>query len=290
MEKIRVVLMTRSILFCYAHPDDEIGVVALARRYIQEEDARTTLICATNGDVGIIDPALMKGYSSIAELRLAELERATRVAGFHEVVVFGYRDSGMMGSADHSHPEAFWQIPLEEITRRVAEVMRRVRPQIVITFNTYGAYGHPDHIKMNRATQAAFQLLQSELEHPQKLYYISGSSQIFRIEIWFMRLCGKDPRKRGKNRDMDYIAALEATTVVTTKINVGKYLEFTWQVLNCYISQIQRPPAAGRFRKLLGPLLQGTTRLSRVYPAWRSGEPIEHDLFENVSPGQTPYR
>jgi len=148
--------MTKSILFCYAHPDDEIGIVALANRYMREESARTTLICTTNGDVGTVDPEHLQGYTSIAELRLAELACATQAAGFDEVVTFDYRDSGMMGSPDNEDPNCSWQAPLESVTERVIEVMRRVRPQVVITFNTFGAYGHPDHIKINQATLAAF--------------------------------------------------------------------------------------------------------------------------------------
>ncbi len=63
--------MTKSILFCFAHPDDEVGIISLANRYMREEQAITTLICTTNGDVGTIDPIYMEGYSSITERRLA---------------------------------------------------------------------------------------------------------------------------------------------------------------------------------------------------------------------------
>jgi LmbE family N-acetylglucosaminyl deacetylase len=273
----------KSILFCYAHPDDEIGDVALANRYMREEGAHTTLICTTNGDVGTVDAEHLRGYASISELRLAEFSCATQAAGFDEVVTFGYRDSGMMGSADNENPNCSWQIPLETLTQQVAEVMRRVRPQVVITFNTFGAYGHPDHIKINQATVAAFQQLQAEPEHPQKLYYASGPDRLLRIGIMVMRLRGKDPRKGGRNHDMDYVAAVEATTPVTTKVRVTKYLDPMWKALNCYASQIQIPPAVRRFRRLLGPMVQGTTSLSRVYPEWRPGERIERDIFEGVT-------
>jgi LmbE family N-acetylglucosaminyl deacetylase len=279
----------KSILFCYAHPDDEIGIVALANRYMREEGAHTTLLCTTYGDVGTVDLVHMQSYASIAELRSAEFACATKAAGFDEVVTFGYRDSGMMGSADNEHPDSFWQAPLDVVTQRVVEVMRRVSPQVVITFNTFGAYGHPDHIKINQATLAAFQHMQSELEHPQKLYYASGPSRLFRIGIVLMRLRGQDPRKGGRNKDMDYVAALEATPRVTTTIRAGRYLEPTWEALECYASQIQLPPGARRFRKLLGRMLQGTTALSRVYPAWLAGERIERGLFENVTFAAQPH-
>src|SRR5258708_14849616 len=255
----------RSILFCFAHPDDEIGIISLANRYMQENDASTTLICTTNGDVGTIDPELMQGYSSIAERRLAEFTCATKAAGFDQVEAFGYRDSGMMGSAENDDPDCSWQIPLETMTQCVVEIMRKVQPQVVITFNTFGAYGHPDHIKINQATLAAFQQLQSEPEHPQKLYYTAIPTRVLRLGITMMRLRGKDPRKAGRNKDMDLVATLEATEPITTKIDTAKYVDIGWKVLDCYASQIQLPPVARRFRKFLVPMLQGNVSLARVY-------------------------
>ncbi len=275
--------MTKSILFCFAHPDDEIGTVSLANRYMQEEGATTTLICATNGDLGTVDPEHLKSYASIAELRLAELACATSAAGFTEVVTFGYRDSGMMGSEGNQHPESLWQAPLEAVTERVALVMRRMRPQVVITFNSFGAYGHPDHIKINQATLAAFRQLRDEPEPPEKLYYVTGPNQLFRVGIALMRLRGQDPRHGGRNKDMDYVAAVQATTPVTTRISATKYLEPSWKALECYASQIEVPPLARRFRRLVARTLQGSVSLSRIYPEWRNGETTERDLFQGVT-------
>ena len=275
--------MTRSILFCYAHPDDEIGIVPLANRYMREEHAVTTLICTTNGDVGTIDPEYMQGYASITERRLAEFAGATKAAGFTNVVTFDYRDSGMMGSADNEHPDSSWRVPLDVLTQRVVEVMRQVQPQVVITFNTFGAYGHPDHIKINQATLAAFQQLRSEPGAPQKLYYNAMPAFLLRIGIAVTRLRGKDPRKGGRNNDMDYVATLEATSPVTAKIRAVKYMDAAWRALECYASQIQLPPMARRLRKILGPLLQGTVGLSRVYPPVLPGEKIERDIFAHVT-------
>jgi LmbE family N-acetylglucosaminyl deacetylase len=288
---VSLAMTQKSILFCYAHPDDEVGIVSLANRYMQEEGARTTLICTTNGDLGTVDPEHLRGYSSIPELRLAELACATSAAGFTEVVTFGYRDSGMMGTDDNQHPDSFWGAPLEMVIERVAEVMRRVRPQVVVTFNTFGAYGHPDHIKINQATVAAFTKLRSESgEHPEKLYYATGPNRLFRVGIALMRLRGQDPRHSGRNKDVDLIAALEATTPVTTRIKATRYLEPSWRALECYASQIQLPPLVRRFRRLLARMLQGTVALSRVYPEWHPGDKLERDIFEGISEPQLENR
>jgi LmbE family N-acetylglucosaminyl deacetylase len=271
--------MVKSILACFAHPDDEAGLGPLIARYVAE-GAQATLICTTNGDVGTVDKKHLEGYASIAELRLAELNCATKAIGFTEVVTFGYRDSGMMGSEDNQHVDSMWQAPLEEITQKVVEVMRRVQPQVVITFNTYGAYGHPDHIKINQATIEAFKFLQSEPEHPQKLYYTSLPKTALGIGLAMMRLRRKDSRKSGKNADVDLVAAYEAVDPVTTKVAVGKYLEAGWAAYACYASQVEMPPLIRRLRRIIGPLLMGKAGLSRVAPVYKPGEGIEHDLFE----------
>jgi N-acetyl-1-D-myo-inositol-2-amino-2-deoxy-alpha-D-glucopyranoside deacetylase len=275
--------MTKSILFCYAHPDDEVGIIALANRYMREEQAITTLICTTNGDVGTIDPIYMEGYSSITERRLAEFACATQAAGFTNVVTFDYRDSGMMGAPDNEHPNSSWQVPLEVMTQRVIAVMHEVHPQVVVTFNTFGAYGHPDHIKINQATVAAFQQLQGEPDAPQKLYYATMPTQLLRFGIAVMRLRGKDPRKGGRNNDMDFVASLAASSPITTKIATLKYIEPAWKAMECYASQMQLSPMVRRLRSVLGPLVQGKVALSRVYPEVQRGAKMEHDIFANVN-------
>jgi LmbE family N-acetylglucosaminyl deacetylase len=273
--------MVKSILACFAHPDDEVGLGPLIARYVAE-GVRATLICTTNGDVGTVDEKHLQGYSSIAELRLAELDCATKAIGFTEVVTFGYRDSGMMGSEDNQHTASMWQAPLEEITQKVIEVMRRVQPQVVITFNAYGAYGHPDHIKINQATLEAFKRLQSEPEHPQKLYYTSIPKTLLRLGLLLMRLRRQDPRKSGRNADVDLVSAYEAISPVTTKVTTRRYLEASWAAMACYPSQIEMPPLMFRLRRIIGPLFLGQTGLCLVMPAHQLGAHIERDVFEGV--------
>jgi len=268
----------KSILACFAHPDDELGVGPLVSRAVAE-GAHATLICATDGDVGTVDEKYLRGYDSIAALRLAELACASSAIGFTEVVTFGYRDSGMMGSADNAAPGSLWQAPLDEVTARVEEVMRRARPQVVITFNTYGAYGHPDHIKIHQATVAAFQRLQAEPGGPRALYYTTGPRRLARAAVMVLRLLGRDPRHLGRNKDVDIVAAVAAMTPITTRVAVAGYLAGTEKALRCHASQISFPPLLDLPRRALAPLIQRQTTLSRAYPAPRRGEPTERDIF-----------
>jgi LmbE family N-acetylglucosaminyl deacetylase len=279
--------MEKSILLCFAHPDDEVGCAPFVARYIAQ-GAKATLICATNGDVGDVDEKYLRDYPSIAALRLAELDSAAKAIGFTEVVTFGYRDSGMMGAADNHHENSLWHAPLEEVIERVIEVMRRVRPQIVVTFNTFGAYGHPDHIKINQATLAAFHQLQDEPDHPQKLYYTTGPRVLLRVLIFLARLFRQNPRKAGKNHDMDFQAAVDAMTPVTTRIPVAGYQAPMWAAMRSHASQIQPSAFMDNVIRPLSRLFLRSTSLSRIYPKPQPQAPIERDLFANLSSSGVP--
>jgi len=279
--------MEKSILLCFAHPDDEVGCAPFVSRYVAE-GARATLVCATNGDVGDVDEKYLRDYPSIAALRQAELDCAAKAIGFTKVVTFGYRDSGMMGSADNQDASSLWQAPLEEVTQRVVEVMRRVRPQVVITFNTFGGYGHPDHIKINQATVAAFEQLQSEPEHPQKLYYTTGPRKALRVGLVIMKLLRKNPRKAGKNNDTDLQAAVDAMTPITTRVPVAGYQASLWAAMRCHASQIQPSFWSERVGRPLSRLFLRNLPLSRVYPEQPTHAPAERDLFANLPTSGIP--
>jgi LmbE family N-acetylglucosaminyl deacetylase len=186
----------------------------------------------------------------------------------------------MMGSEDNQHPESYWQVAPEVAAEQVAEVMRRVRPQVVITFNTFGAYGHPDHIKINRATLAAFEMLQNEPEHPEKLYYNTFSKGFARAALGLAKLLRRDPRKFGRNKDLDLQATFDAITPITTRIPVaGKYRAISDEARRCHASQMQMNPVAETVGKVASPLLFRDVTLSRVLPPPQPKERIERDLF-----------
>jgi len=277
------------LLIAYAHPDDEsfgLGgmIAACVARGIE-----VTLICATSGECGAVKPEFLNGYDSVKALRLAELDRAVKVLGLQRLVLLGYKDSGMMGSETANDPECLWQAPQEAVTRRVIEVIRDVRPQVVVTFNKYGGYGHPDHIAIQRAaTEAFYQAGDPSVDTgqpayaPQKLYYSSISKTTIRFGIWVMRLRGKDPRRMGRNQDIDIIKILENAEPVHSTIEIGDYLD-VWDAANaCHASQL-----GGTFIKLPRPVRrrvfrrQGFTRVSPVPP---SDHVDERDLFSGVAP------
>jgi LmbE family N-acetylglucosaminyl deacetylase len=144
----------RSLLACYAHPDDETLCAGTMARYAAE-GARVTLVCATSGDVGEIrDPALATP-ETLAQVREGELRCAATALGIGEPIFLGYRDSGMDGTPENQHPAAFRNANADEVAGRLVAIIRDVEPQVVVTFDATGGYGHPDHLAIHRHTLAA---------------------------------------------------------------------------------------------------------------------------------------
>jgi LmbE family N-acetylglucosaminyl deacetylase len=274
------------LLFSLAHPDDEsFGSGGTIARYVHE-GAEVFYICATNGDVGTVSPEKMNGYNSVAELRIAELDRASEILGFKKVFKLGYKDSGMMNSETSKDPTCLWLAPREQVARRVVEVIREVKPQVVVTFNKYGGYGHPDHIAIQRATTDAIQLAGDATYdtgqppyQPQKLYYTGVAVRMFRIMLPYMRLRGIDPRRVGRNNDIDFLAILENVEPIHTRINISKYFEVWDRASACHASQLGGgAPRLPLIRKLFARG-QGFTR---VYPVPKYNRVDENDLFAGV--------
>jgi mycothiol S-conjugate amidase len=144
----------------HAHPDDEAskGAGTIARYHA--EGVRTVLVTCTGGEEGdILNPAMDRPdvRDNIAEIRRQELDQAARIIGYDEVVMLGYRDSGMPDSPANSDPRSFAQAPMDEAVGRLVEVIRRERPQVVVTYHRdQSGYPHPDHIRVNEISEIAF--------------------------------------------------------------------------------------------------------------------------------------
>lgn len=204
------------LLAVLAHPDDESfgmgGTLALYAR----RGAGVHLICATRGEAGMVDDHHLDGFSSIAERRENELRCAAAQLGLAGVHFLDYRDSGMSGSPDNQHPQALINAPLEDVAAQVARQIRKIKPQVVLTFDPIGGYKHPDHIAIHKATVLAFTLAGdpgfASDEPPfqaQKLYYHVIPKQFLKFAVKLLPLLGKDPRHFGRNGDIDLADLVE---------------------------------------------------------------------------------
>jgi LmbE family N-acetylglucosaminyl deacetylase len=147
-------LPSRSTLAIFAHPDDETLCAGTLTRYAAE-GARVGLVCATRGEVGeISDPALATP-ETLPHVRDGELHCATKALGIDEPIFLGYRDSGMAGTSENEHPDAFVNADADEVTGKLVRIIRERKPDVVVTFDETGGYGHPDHIAIWRHTHTA---------------------------------------------------------------------------------------------------------------------------------------
>jgi LmbE family N-acetylglucosaminyl deacetylase len=144
------------LLAIFAHPDDEGAIAGTLARYARNS-TEVMLICATKGEQGeISDPALATA-ENLAEVRTAELQQACDIIGIRQLHFLGYRDSGMADTPPNEDSRALVQdVPEEEIGRLV-RMIRRMKPDVVITFEPYGWYGHPDHQVVSKLATAAYE-------------------------------------------------------------------------------------------------------------------------------------
>ena len=187
----RVVLVSDlsrpSVLFVHAHPDDEtIGTGATMARYAKL-GANVTLVTCTLGEEGEIHvPAMAELAADRADqlggYRIAELAEACAALGVTDHRFLGgagrYRDSGMMGLPTNAHPRAFWGADLDEAATALVDVIREIRPQVAVTYDPNGFYGHPDHIQAHRVTMRAVELAAAEGIAPTKVYWTAVPREV----------------------------------------------------------------------------------------------------------------
>jgi mycothiol S-conjugate amidase len=170
-------------LTVHAHPDDESSKGAGTVARYHAEGVRTVLVCCTGGEAGdILNPAMDRPEvrAHLAPVRRRELETAAAIIGYDEVVWLGYRDSGMPGTPDNADPRSFAMAPLDEAVGRLVAVIRRERPQVMITYpDEQTQYPHPDHLRVHEISVAAFDAAGDPDRYPEagppfeplKLYY-----------------------------------------------------------------------------------------------------------------------
>ena len=157
----------RRLLLVHAHPDDEsIGTGATMAKYAAE-GAQVTLVTCTLGELGeIIPPSLAhlaaEKEDRLGEYRIGELAAACDVLGVTDHRFLGglgrWRDSGMMGTPANDDPRCFWRADVDEAAAALLGIIREVQPQVLVTYDANGFYGHPDHIQAHRVAWRAFEL------------------------------------------------------------------------------------------------------------------------------------
>ena len=157
----------RRLLLVHAHPDDESITTGATMAKYAAEGAHVTLVTCTQGEEGEVIPAALAQLApdrddTLGPYRARRTGRRHARAGRHDHRFLGgpgrYRDSGMMGAPQNDRPGCFWQADVDEAGELLAEVIREVRPQVLVTYRPDGGYGHPDHIQAHRVATRAVEL------------------------------------------------------------------------------------------------------------------------------------
>jgi LmbE family N-acetylglucosaminyl deacetylase len=279
-----------TLLAVLAHPDDESfgmgGTLALYAR----RGCNVYLVCATRGEVGTVDPEHMRSYKSIAELREAELRCAAEHLGLKDVFFLDYRDSGMPGSEDNQHPNAQAAHPVAEVAGRVVKYIRNLKPDAVLTFDPIGGYRHPDHIHIHQATVLAFEKADDVSFHPESgspfkprfLYFHVFPHRLLRVITRIMPLVGIDPRKFGRNKDVDLKALVDFDFPVHVRIDTRSASDAKDAAALCHASQ----GGAQMRRGLMGIVSRALGEhedYMRACPPVKNGHRISNDLLNDGS-------
>jgi len=234
-----------SLMCVHAHPDDESSSTGGTLAKYASEGALTSVICATKGEEGEIrDPRLViQPWETLATVRQRELKLATTVLKVNFVNFLGYRDSGMAGTGANAHTQAFCNADPEEACRRLVLNIRKLKPQVLVTYNENGGYGHPDHIMCHRITHAAFELAADpefawddgeEPWQPSKLYHTAHSRETH-LRVHDMSLAAGLEPPFG-NRDPKTFGVPDSE--ITTRIDVAPYLAIKRKALLSHRSQL----------------------------------------------------
>lgn len=149
-----------SLLSVHAHPDDEASKGAGSVARYHAEGVHTVLVCCTGGEAGdILNPEMDSDEvrQNLTAIRREELANAAKIIGYDEVIMLGYRDSGMPDTEHNIHPECFAQADFREAVGRLVTIIRRTKPQVILTYgDDQRGYPHPDHLRVHDVSVAAF--------------------------------------------------------------------------------------------------------------------------------------
>ena len=291
----------RCLLTVHAHPDDEASKGAGSVARYHADGVHTVLVCCTGGEEGeILNPALdtPEVHRDLAAVRRQELDRATAIIGYDELVMLGYRDSGMADSEANANPECFAAAPMEEATERLVAVIRRCRPQAMVIYgDDQTGYPHPDHLRVHDAGLAAFLAAgdpeqfpdSGEAYQPAKLYYTVHSAARFRaIHDKFEELGLESPFDEAWRDRWDSMP----DDVPTTVIDITGHTDVRRLALLAHATQVD---PESKFWFGLPPEVMGTIQPHDDYRLALVGDPdgtvsayewdgvVETDLFAGVS-------
>jgi N-acetyl-1-D-myo-inositol-2-amino-2-deoxy-alpha-D-glucopyranoside deacetylase len=292
----------RRLLLVHAHPDDEaINNGATMARYVAEGVHVTLLTCTLGEEGEVLVPELAQLAADQADqlggYRISELTAAMAALGVTDHRWLGgagrYRDSGMMGTPANQHPRAFWNADLEESAAHAVAVVRELRPQVLVTYDEKGGYGHPDHIQAHRVAMRAVEAAADPEFHPElgepwqvaKVYWCALPRSVVRQGIQAMADLGEDSPFEGLG-DVEEVPFVVPDESIAAAVDARAYAGQKDAALRAYPTQITVDGPFFALSNNLGLEVLGTEyyRLVRGErgPAGDGPQGWEDDLFAGL--------
>jgi LmbE family N-acetylglucosaminyl deacetylase len=275
----------------HAHPDDEsLSTGGILARYAAE-GVRTVLVTCTDGSCGDGPGGVKPGEPGhdrveVARVRQVELERSCQLLDVGHLELLGYRDSGMMGWPQNDEAGAFWGMDVEVAARPLVALLERYRPQIMVTYDANGFYGHPDHIMAHRITMAAA----SSSGIPAKVYHTAVPRSGLKELADALRATGVEPPQASDREEGQFHAGDEAEEpnfgtpdeLITTSIDVHDFIAVKRASLAAHASQADNLFFLGMADEVYDRFF-GVESFVRVVDSTEATGP-ETDMFARLRP------
>ena len=268
------------LLFVHAHPDDETLVNGISMAHYSRAGHEVHLLTCTLGEEGEVIPAdlshleLLVGQprpadieDPLAEVRHDELVCATSTleVASSQVLAGDWRDSGMAGSPASRHPRAFASAPVASVGAAVAQVLRELRPDVVVTYDRHGGYGHPDHIQAHRVTVAAARSLPAA-ERPRVFATLTPQSWASSDREWLRGVVPEQGPVRVLGQSEAYPPSVVPDSQVTHEIVDQDMVAVQSEALVCHRTQVSVHRGYYALSNDIGARLSGREGFAEVDP------------------------
>lgn len=278
-----------TLMAVHAHPDDEASSTGGVLAACSDQGIRTVVVTCTNGEFGDAPGGVKPGADDhdeqeVARLRLAELRESCEILGVSDLELLGYHDSGMPDWDYKDRSEAFCNIPVADVARRIGALIERYRPQVVVTYDDKGPYQHPDHVHASKAAAAAV----AATGIPAKLYLTAMRGSDWRKVMEALRDLGVDvPDEDSVDPEMRRQMA-EHEERITTTVDIRQVLDRKRDALFAHASQISE----SWFSKIPPEIAEAAFgKESFIRAGDSTGAPVpEEDLFAGLRPDRSASR
>lgn len=282
------------MMFVHAHPDDESIETGATMAMYAAAGASVTLVTCTLGEEGEVIPPELRHLAAdrddtLGQYRIGELRRACAAMGVTDQRFLGgagrWRDSGMAGMPSTERRDCFWRADAEEADARLVRIIREVRPQVVVSYDEHGYYGHPDHIKAYRVTRRAFGKAADPEFDPEagpawragRLYATAMPRSALIRGLEMLRAAGTPFTVPGSVDELPYGVPDDQ---ITTRVDARGALDAKIAAMRAHATQIHVAPPFYALSNDVGQELSGIEHYTLLSGAPAPG--IESDLFAGM--------